>query len=95
MRRDPELLLIGEPTQGVDIGAVAAIQARLADMRARGKGVLLVASDLDQIRALADRILVMNSGAIVGELSPDEATDRDLGLMMGGVATKSPAQISA
>ncbi|MDB5392544.1 MAG: heme transporter ATP-binding protein [Rhodospirillales bacterium] len=94
MRRDPELLLIGEPTQGVDIGAVAAIQARLADMRARGKGVLLVTSDLDQIRALADRILVMNSGAIVGELSPDQATDRELGLMMGGVTTKSRAQIS-
>ena len=85
MRRDPELLLIGEPTQGVDIGAVAAIQARLADMRARGKAVLLVGSDLDQVRALADRILVMNSGAIVGELSPDEASDRALGLMMGGV----------
>lgn len=85
IRRDPDLLLIGEPTQGVDIGAVAAIQARLADMRARGKCVLLVASDLDQIRALADRILVMNSGKIVGELSPDEANDRNLGLMMGGV----------
>jgi simple sugar transport system ATP-binding protein len=85
MRRDPELLLIGEPTQGVDIGAVAAIQARLADMRARGKAVLLAASDLDQVRALADRILVMNSGVFVGELMPDEANDRDLGLMMGGV----------
>jgi simple sugar transport system ATP-binding protein len=88
MRRDPELLLIGEPTQGVDIGAVAAIQARLADMRARGKAVLLVASDLDQVRALADRILVMNSGVFVGELKPEEANDRDLGLLMGGVAAK-------
>jgi ABC-type uncharacterized transport system ATPase subunit len=89
MRRDPELLLIGEPTQGVDIGAVAAIQARLADMRARGKAVLLVTSDLDQVRALADRILVMDSGVIVGELSPEEANDRDLGLMMGGIAARS------
>jgi simple sugar transport system ATP-binding protein len=91
MRRDPALLLIGEPTQGIDIGAVAAIQARLADMRARGKSVLLVASDLDQVRALADRILVMSSGAIVGELTPDDANDRNLGLMMGGIAAAIPA----
>ncbi len=85
LRRDPELLLVGEPTQGVDIGAVAAIQARLAEMRARGKAVLLATCDLDQIRALADRILVMSDGRIVGELTPAEADDRRLGLMMGGV----------
>jgi simple sugar transport system ATP-binding protein len=53
--------------------------------------VLLVASDLDQVRALADRILVMSSGAIVGELTPDDANDRNLGLMMGGIAAAIPA----
>ena len=85
LRRDPMLLLIGEPTHGVDIGAVAAIQARLAALRSHGKGILLVSSDLDQIRALADRILVMSGGKIVGEIAPEDATDTRLGLMMGGV----------
>lgn len=85
IERDPDLLLIGEPTQGVDIGAVAAIQARLADLRNRGKAVLLITSDLDQMRALADRILVMSAGRIVGELDPDSATGTRLGLLMGGV----------
>jgi simple sugar transport system ATP-binding protein len=85
MRRSPDLLLVGEPTHGVDIGAVAAIQARLAGLREQGKAILLVTSDLDQIRALADRILVMSSGRIVGEVTPEDATDRRLGLMMGGM----------
>ncbi len=85
LRRDPVLLLIGEPTHGVDIGAVAAIQARLAALRTQGKAILLVSSDLDQIRALADRILVMSGGKIVGEIAPEAATDTRLGLMMGGI----------
>jgi simple sugar transport system ATP-binding protein len=84
--QDPDLLLIAEPTQGVDIGAVAAIQARLADLRRRGKAVLLVTSDLDQMRALADRIVVISGGKIVGQVSPEAASDTKLGLMMGGVA---------
>jgi simple sugar transport system ATP-binding protein len=85
LSRNPELILIGEPTQGVDIGAVASIQARLAALRREGKAALLVTADTDQIRALADRILVMSGGRIVGELAPDAATDTRLGLMMGGV----------
>ena len=83
---DPDLLLIGEPTQGVDIGAVAAIQARLAEMRRRGKTVLLVTSDIDQMQALADRILVMSAGKIVGEIGPDDAMRGELALLMGGLA---------
>ena len=86
IRRDPDLLLLGEPTHGIDIGATADIQSRLAALSARGKAILLATSDLDQIRALADRILVMSDGRIVGELKPAEADDRRLGLMMGGVA---------
>jgi simple sugar transport system ATP-binding protein len=54
-------------------------------LRAAGKGILLVSSDIDQIRALADRILVMSAGRIVGELAPEAASDARLGLMMGGV----------
>jgi simple sugar transport system ATP-binding protein len=83
--RDPALLLIGELTQGMDIGAVGAIHTRLMALRAAGKGILLVSSDIDQIRALADRILVMSAGRIVGELAPEAASDARLGLMMGGV----------
>ena len=85
--RDPDLLLIGEPTQGVDIGAVASIQARLADMRRRGKAVLLVTSDIEQMQALADRILVMSAGRIIGEVGPEDGADEKLGLLMGGVGS--------
>ncbi len=85
LSQNPALLLIGEPTQGVDIGAVASIQARLAALRMAGKAVLLITADIDQIRALADRILVMSGGRIVGEIAPEAVTDTKLGLMMGGV----------
>ncbi|HLG89962.1 MAG TPA: ABC transporter ATP-binding protein [Alphaproteobacteria bacterium] len=84
--RDPDLLLIGEPTQGVDIGAVASIRARLAAMRSRGKAVLLITSDIEQMQALADRILVMSAGRIIGEIGPEDSADEKLGMLMGGIA---------
>ncbi len=84
--RDPDLLLIGQPTRGVDIGAIEFIHQRLVALRDAGKALLLVSVELDEIMALSDRILVMNHGEIVGELSPSEAASGRLGLMMGGIA---------
>jgi simple sugar transport system ATP-binding protein len=83
--RNPELLLIGQPTRGVDIGAIEFIHRRLIALRDAGKAVLLVSVELDEILALADRILVMHDGRIVGDVPRAEATERMLGLMMAGV----------
>jgi simple sugar transport system ATP-binding protein len=81
---DPHLLLIGQPTRGVDIGAIEFIHKRLIELRDAGKAILLVSVELEEILALADRILVMAGGAITGEVSAAEATPTTLGLLMGG-----------
>jgi len=88
---DPAVLLIGQPTRGVDIGAIEFIHKRLIALRDAGKAMLLVSVELDEILALADRILVMNGGEIIGELSRAEATEEKIGLMMAGVR----AEVSA
>ena len=83
MERDPLVLLIGQPTRGVDVGAIEFIHRRIIEMRDAGKAILLVSVELDEIRALADRILVMFDGRIVGERGP-EASENELGLLMAG-----------
>jgi simple sugar transport system ATP-binding protein len=90
--RDPELLLIGQPTRGVDIGAIEFIHRRLVALRDAGKAILLVSCELDEILGLADRIVVMFDGRIVGELDRDRADERALGLMMAGIAPAAAAQ---
>lgn len=82
--RDPDILIVGQPTRGVDIGAIEFIHRRLIAMRDAGKAVLLVSVELDEIMSLSDRILVMFDGTIFGEVSPDKADERILGLMMAG-----------
>jgi ABC-type uncharacterized transport system ATPase subunit len=86
MEHAPELLLVGQPTRGVDIGAIEFIHKQLVAIRDAGKAVLVVSVELDEIMALSDRILVMFDGRIVGEVSPETATERQLGLMMAGIA---------
>jgi simple sugar transport system ATP-binding protein len=81
----PQILLVGQPTRGVDIGAIEAIHRRLVALRDAGKALLLVSVELEEILALADRILVMHDGEIAGELTPAEATEERLGLLMAGV----------
>ena len=83
--RDPDLLLVGQPTRGVDIGAIEFIHRRLVALRDAGKAILLVSVELDEILALADRILVMHDGRVVGEVTQAEATERTIGLMMAGL----------
>jgi ABC-type uncharacterized transport system ATPase subunit len=84
MARHPVLLLVGQPTRGVDIGAIEFIHRRLLALRDAGCAILLVSVELDEIRALSDRIVVMADGAIVGELPPG-ADERALGLLMAGI----------
>ncbi|QEU07875.1 ABC transporter ATP-binding protein [Paracoccus yeei] len=85
VERDPDLLLIGQPTRGVDIGAIEFIHKRIVALRDAGRAVLLVSVELDEILALSDRIAVMFDGRIMGERLPDEATTGDLGCLMAGV----------
>jgi simple sugar transport system ATP-binding protein len=82
----PDLLLIGQPTRGVDIGAIEFIHRRLVALRDAGKGLLLVSVELDEILALADRILVMHDGRLVGDVARADASEQTLGLLMAGVA---------
>lgn len=82
---NPDLLLVGQPTRGVDIGAIEYIHKRIIQLRDEGKAVLLVSVELDEIRSLSDRILVMFAGRIMGERGPG-ADERELGLLMAGVA---------
>jgi simple sugar transport system ATP-binding protein len=85
----PDLLLVGQPTRGVDIGAIEFIHRRLIAMRDAGKAVLLVSVELDEILSLSDRILVMCDGRITGELAQAEADERKVGLLMAGVTRQA------
>lgn len=67
IERDPKMLIIGQPTRGVDIGAIEFIHRRIIEMRDAGKAILLVSVELDEIRSLSDRIMVMFAGRVVGE----------------------------
>jgi len=82
---DPKVLLVGQPTRGVDIGAIEFIHQRLIDMRNKGTAILLVSVELDEVISLSDRIAVMFDGNIVGEKINKDVTDRELGLLMAGV----------
>ncbi len=78
----PRVLLVGQPTRGVDIGAIEFIHAQLRALRDAGGALLVVSSELDEILALADRVLVMNEGRITGELPIGECTEARIGLLM-------------
>jgi ABC-type uncharacterized transport system ATPase subunit len=91
LEHDPDLLLVGQPTRGVDIGAIEFIHNRIILMRDRGKAVLLVSVELDEILSLADRILVMFDGHLMGELPAAGADERTIGLMMAGVTLQEAA----
>ncbi len=95
MERDPGIVLAGQPTRGVDIGAIEFIHKRLVALRDAGKAVLVVSVELDEILALADQILVMCGGRITGERTPPpgaanvDAFVSDLGLLMAGVTERA------
>jgi ABC-type uncharacterized transport system ATPase subunit len=82
----PKVLLVGQPTRGVDIGAIEFIYAQLRAMRDAGCAVLVVSSELDEILALSNRVIVMNQGRITGELAIEDCTEASIGLLMVGDA---------
>jgi len=82
--RQPKVLLVGQPTRGVDIGAIEFIHRELVKSRDQGCAVLVVSVELDEILSLADRIVVMFAGRITGEVPAGRADERTLGLMMAG-----------
>ena len=84
MGKKTKIFLVGQPTRGVDIGAIEAIHQKLLEKRNEGKAVLLVSAELDEILALSDRIIVICQGKITGELSAKNASTQKLGLLMGG-----------
>ena len=85
IERNPDLLLVGQPTRGVDIGAIEFIHKQIVALRDAGKAVLLVSVELDEIMSLSDRIVVMFDGQLMGERAPDKTDERELGLMMAGM----------
>lgn len=89
IERNPDLLLIGQPTRGVDIGAIEFIHKQIVALRDAGKAVLLVSVELDEILSLSDRVAVMFDGQIMGERIASETNERELGLLMAGVGDKA------
>ena len=89
IERNPKVILVGQPTRGVDIGAIEFIHKRIVALRDAGKAVLLVSVELDEIFALSDRILVLCAGRITGERRPEETNAQDLGLLMAGVSERA------
>ncbi len=82
---DGKLLIASQPSRGVDIGAIESIRRILNDVKAQGKGILLVSADLEEILSLSDRIIVMYEGKVTGEMNAEEANEDNIGmLMMGG-----------
>ena len=88
---NPKVLVIGQPTRGVDIGAIEFIHKTLIALRDEGCAILLVSVELDEILGLSDRIMVMSSGKQVGIVSREEADERKLGLMMAGISEEVAA----
>lgn len=85
MSAAPSILLVGQPTRGVDIGAIEFIHQQLIAMRDNGCAIILVSVELDEIMSLSDRIMVMNNGKIMGMVEREAANVKDIGLLMAGV----------
>ena len=81
---DPLVLVVAQPTRGLDVGAIETVHSYLRGAASKGVAILLMSEDLDEIRALADRILVVYEGEIVGELHAGAATIEQIGLLMAG-----------
>lgn len=86
LSREPRVLVAAQPTRGLDIGAYRYVHSQLEELRERGGGVVVISEDLDELRSLCERILVLFRGAITGELPVAEATNDRLGRMMAGEA---------
>jgi simple sugar transport system ATP-binding protein len=81
---EPRVLVVAQPTRGLDVGAIETVHAYLREASSRGVAILLVSEDLDELRALSDRIVVLYEGEIAGEFEAGEATIEEIGLLMAG-----------
>lgn len=88
---DADVLVVAQPTRGVDIGAAEYIHERLLQQRAAGAAILLISEDLDEVMELSDRIIVLLEGEIMGEVARADFNVNDIGLLMSGVAATSSA----
>jgi ABC-type uncharacterized transport system ATPase subunit len=88
LAEDPSVLVASHPTRGVDVRGIAFIHERLLALRQAGCAVLVVSADLDELAALADRVIVLAEGRIVGGYLPEEADPIAIGLMMSGRAAE-------
>jgi simple sugar transport system ATP-binding protein len=84
MSHTSRLLVLSQPTRGLDVGSIQYIHRRIVEARDRGLAVLLNSSELDEVLALADRVVVMFRGAVIGEVSGDDATRESVGMLMAG-----------
>jgi simple sugar transport system ATP-binding protein len=85
VQRDPRLLIAAQPTRGLDVGATEYVRRRLLEQRERGRAILLISADLEEVLALSDRILVLFEGGITGSLDARDVEPEKLGLLMGSV----------
>ncbi|MCY7012593.1 ABC transporter ATP-binding protein [Streptococcus sanguinis] len=94
MDRDPDLLIVSQPTRGLDVGAIEYIHKRLIEARTQGKAVLVVSFELDEILNVSDRIAVIHDGKIQGIVTPEETNKQELGILMaGGKIQKGAANV--
>ena len=82
---DPDLLIAVQPTRGLDVGAIEFIHKQLVDERDRGKAVLLVSFELDEIFNLSDRIAVISGGELIDIVETSSTDEHEIGLMMAGI----------
>ena len=90
----PSVLVVSQPTWGVDAGAAAAIHQALVDLTTQGSAIVLISQDLDELLALADRIAVINEGALSRVLNVGEASIDEIGMLMGGVHGEADRQLA-
>ena len=89
--RDPDLLIVSQPTRGLDVGAIEYIHKRLIQERDNGKAVLVVSFELDEILNVSDRIAVIHDGKIQGIVTPETTNKQELGILMAGGQVKEGA----
>lgn len=85
MTADPDILVAVQPTRGLDVGSIEYIHQRLVEQRDKGKAVLLISLELDEILNVSDRIVIINHGRIIGEVAADKTDENEVGLMMAGI----------
>ncbi|WP_010286285.1 ABC transporter ATP-binding protein [Kurthia massiliensis] len=90
VNRDPELLIAALPTRGLDVGAIEFIHRRLIEQRDKGKAVLLISFELDEVMNVSDTIAVIHDGHIIDTVKPKETNEQQLGLLMAGQSVKKP-----